>query len=128
MCERETWRPRTVGCGSRREAWRESLAGGEVRESANPVRELFDAAAQGYTLRLTCLGCRRVRVFHAAAVWRHFEQKGWSPWLRDVARHFRCRLCERRSPRLELGHDEPTETSLPMPDRIAWKRALSRRR
>ena len=99
-----------------------------MRDSANPVRELFDAAAQGYTLAFTCRGCGRRRVFHAAAVWRHFDRKGWSPWLRDISRHFRCRVCGRRSPSLALGHDEPTDTSLPLPDRYAWKRELGRRR
>lgn len=127
MTREEDWRARTVGCGSRPEAWRQARPDG-LRTSANPVRESFDAAAQGYTLKLSCGGCGRVRVFHAAAVWRHFDRKGWSPWLRDVARRFRCRVCDRRMPRLELGHDEPTDTSLPLPDPYAWKRELSRRR
>ena len=99
-----------------------------ARDSANPIRELFDAAAQGYTLKLVCRGCGRSKVIHAAAAWRHFDRKGWSPWLRDVAARFRCRVCDHRSPALELSHDEPTDTSLPLPDHYAWKRELSRRR
>ena len=109
-------------------AARPSAPAAAVRESANPVRELFDAAAQGYTLRFTCRGCGRARVFHSAAVWRLFDRKGWSPWLSDIASRFRCRVCGRRSPALALVHDEPTDTSLPLPDRYAWKRELSRRR
>jgi hypothetical protein len=99
-----------------------------VRDMVNPIRELFDAAAHGYTLKLVCRGCARAQVFHAAAVWRHFQRKSWSPWLRDVGQHFRCRRCGRRGPRLELSHDEPTDTHLPLPDVYAWKRELSRRR
>jgi rubredoxin len=99
-----------------------------ARDSANPVRELFDAAAQGYTLRFACRGCGRVRIFHAAAVWNRFDRKGWSPWLSNVPARFVCRVCGRRSPRLELGHDEPTDHSLPLPDRYVWKRELGRRR
>lgn len=99
-----------------------------MRDSANPVRELFDAAAQGYTLKFSCRGCGRSKIFQAAAVWRHFERKGWSPWLRDVGGRFRCRVCSRRSAFVELSHDEPTDKSLPLPDLYAWKRELSRRR
>ena|SRR5688572_19673502 len=128
MARGQAWRPRAAGRGGSGEAWRGASPGGGARVSANPLRELFDAAAQGYTLRLTCGGCARVRIFHAAAVWRHFDGKSWSPWLRDVAKRFRCRVCDQRSPRLELDHDEPTDTSLPLPDPYAWKRELSRRR
>ena len=128
MVERHIWRPRAVGCGSSPEPWRSAAPEREARDSANPLRELFDAAAQGYTLKLSCRGCGRSRIFHAAAVWRHFDRKGWSPWLRDVAARFRCRVCNRRTPHLELGHDEPTDTSLPLPDRYSWKRELGRRR
>ena len=99
-----------------------------VRDCANPLRELFDAAAQGYSLRLSCRGCGRSRVFHAAAVWHHFDRKDWSPWLRDVPARFRCRVCDRRMPSLQLCHDAPTDDKLPLPDRYRWKRELSRRR
>jgi hypothetical protein len=133
MMEQGPWRPRTVDCGSSKEPWRSRSATDEGmafdrRESANPLRELFDAAAQGYTLSFTCFGCERRRIFHAAAVWRHFDHKGWSSWLRDVPARFRCRVCNRRVPRLELGHSEPSDTSLPLPDPYSWKRELSRRR
>ena len=100
----------------------------DVRISANPVRQLFDAAAHGYTLRLACRGCRRSAMFSAHAVWWHFRRKGWPEWLRDVPRRFRCRDCGRRSPSLELVRAEPTDTSLPLPGKYDWKRELSRRR
>lgn len=99
-----------------------------VRISANPVRQLFDAAAQGHNLKLTCRGCGRAAVFGAHAVWRHFRRKGWSEWLRDVAKRFRCRVCDRCGPHVTLVRDEPTNRSLPQPDKYEWKRELSRRR
>ena len=100
----------------------------EPRISPNPVRDLFDACAHGYALRLTCRACRRRRSFSPHAVWHLFRRKGWPEWLRDVARRFRCRSCGRRGPRLDLVHEEPDDTSLPMPSRTEWKRELSRRR
>ena len=99
-----------------------------IRTEANPVRDLFDACAHGYALRLTCRGCRRARIFHSAAVWHHFRRKGFSEWLRDVPRKFRCRVCDRRGPSLELVGDEPDDRSLPMPSEQDWKRELRRRR
>jgi len=128
MARRQEWRPLEACRGSGHEAAADAPPAAVRRDTANPVRELFDAAAQGYTLSFRCRGCGRVRTFHAAAVWRHFDGKGWSPWLRDVAARFRCRVCGRRTPQIELGHQEPTDTSLPLPDRYAWKRELSRRR
>jgi hypothetical protein len=104
--------------------WRD----GGPRISANPVRDLFDATAHGYAIRLTCRGCRRARIFHAAAVWHLFERKGFADGLRDVPRRFRCRVCDRRGPVLELVHEEPNDSSLPMPSQTEWKRELRRRR
>jgi hypothetical protein len=104
--------------------WREK----DLRQSANPVRELFDATAQGYAIKLSCPGCRRTRIFHAAAVWHHFRRKGFSERLRDVPKKFRCRICERRTPIMELVHEEPDDMSLPMPGELVWKHELRRRR
>jgi len=104
--------------------WRES----GPRTSANPVRDLFDATAQHYALKLKCRGCGRARVFHAAAVWHHFRRKGWSEWLRDVPKKFRCRACDRRTPEMDLVHEEPTDTTLPLPGETIWKHELRRRR
>jgi hypothetical protein len=98
------------------------------RISANPVRDLFDACAHGYALRLSCRGCRRTRVFHAAAVWHHFRRRGFSDKLGDVPGRFRCRVCDRARPILALVHSAPDDASLPMPSDLDWKRELRRRR
>ena len=104
--------------------WREE----RVRNSVNPIRELFDAAAHGYAIKLACAGCRRERIFHAAAIWWHFRRKGFSERLRDIPRRFRCRSCDRRDPVMDLVRDAPTDTSLRLPPDQEWKRELSRRR
>jgi hypothetical protein len=104
--------------------WREK----GPRISANPLRELFDAAARGYNLKLTCRSCGRVEVLNRFAVWGLFQRKGWREWLRDVSARFRCGRCGRKSPVLDLVYDEPTSTELPMPSESDWKRELRRRR
>ena len=101
---------------------------GELRTSANPLRQLFDACVQGYNLRLACRGCGRSRVFSRHAVWWRFRRKGWSEWLRDVPKRFRCSACGRRGAQMTLVRDEPTDRSLPMPSESEWKRELGRRR
>lgn len=101
---------------------------GEKRISANPVRDLFDACAHGLSIKFTCRGCRRARIFPAAAVWHHFSRKGFAGRLRDVPGKFRCRVCGRRGPMMELVNEEPDEKSLPMPSEYDWKRELRRRR
>jgi len=98
------------------------------RISANPVRDLFDACAHGYAIKLTCRGCHRQRIFNPHAVWWHFRRKGYSEWLRDVPGKFRCRVCERRRPTMDLVHEEPNDPSLPMPNEDEWKRERRRRR
>ena len=89
-----------------------------LRDSANPLRELFDAAARGYNLKLSCRGCGRVEILDRFAVWGLFQRNGWRDWLRDVPAHFRCRGCDRKGPALDLVYDEPTSTVLPMPNRV----------
>lgn len=101
---------------------------GEQRISANPVRDLFDACAHGYAIKVTCRGCRRARIFRSAAVWHHFRRKGFSDWLRDVPGKFRCRVCDRKAPLMELVGEAPNDRSLPMPSESDWKRELRRRR
>ena len=103
--------------------WRQA-----VRDEPNPTRELFDAAAKGYSIKLTCRGCRRSRTLHSAAVWHHFSSRGFSEWLRDVPKRFRCRVCGRRAPEMDLSYDQPNDTSLPLPSDQEWKRELRRRR
>lgn len=101
---------------------------GEVRHTAYGLSDLFDATAQHYNLRFTCRGCHRSSVFVAAAVWLLFERKGWPDYLRDVPKQFRCRVCDRRNPIIELVNDKATENSLPLPSEETWKRAQRRRR
>ena len=96
--------------------------------SAYPLRNLWDAAVRSYCLKLTCRGCRRARTIHAAAVWYHFGRKGWPDRLREVPKRFRCRVCDRRGPRLDLVHDAPDDTSLPLPPEHEWRREQRRRR
>lgn len=104
--------------------WREE----RVRSSANPLRELFDAAVKGYAIKLRCLGCQREACLDAHAVWHLFRRRGFSERLGDVPAKFVCSGCRRRSPQMTLVHEEPTSTSLPMPSAQDWKRELSRRR
>lgn len=99
-----------------------------MRDLVNPVSDLFDAAAHHYALKFTCRGCRRQRIFAAAAVWWHFKRKGHPDRLRQVPQRFRCRACGRRGPTLDLVNEEANDTSLPLPSDQDWKRELRRRR
>ena len=102
--------------------------------TAYPLRDLFDAAVRHRSVRLTCTNCRHVTIFEAAALWWLFERKGWQDRFKDVQRRMVCLLClhERglkiRFPELELTDDAPTETRLPIPSEIDWKREVRRRR
>jgi hypothetical protein len=98
------------------------------RDSANPLRELFDAAVRGYNLKLSCRGCGRAEVLNRFAAWGLFQHKGWRQWLREVPKRFRCSGCGRKGPELDLVTDEPTSTALPMPSESEWKRELRQRR
>lgn len=99
-----------------------------VRDSANPVRDLFDATAQHYALKFTCRGCRRQRIFASASVWWHFKKRGLVDWLRDVPKKFVCKQCGRRGPTLDLVQEGATDTNLPFPSETDWKHELRRRR
>ena len=102
--------------------------------TAYPLEDLFDAAVRQRRVRLTCAKCRHVTVFDAVALWWLFERKGWQDRFKDVRKRCVCLLClhERglkiRYPELELVGDPPTETRLPLPSEIEWKRELRRRR
>lgn len=98
------------------------------RYQANPIRDLWDAAAHHSSIKLTCRGCRHQRVFHGAALWYLFEKKGWPDWLRDVPKKLRCAHCGTRRPTLDLTEEDPTGEALPLPSKTEWKRAASRRR
>jgi hypothetical protein len=104
--------------------WREK----GPRISANPLRELFDAAARGYNLKLTCGGCGRAEVLNRFAVWWLFQRKGWRDRLGDVPARFRCGSCSCKAPQLDLVHEEPTSDALAVPQEREWKRELRRRR
>ena len=100
----------------------------EVRTSANPLRDLFDATAKHYAVKVTCRSCRRQRIFPAAALWWHFKRNAIPDRLRDVPKKFRCRTCGSRGPSVDLVHEQPNENSLPMPSEMEWKHELRRRR
>lgn len=102
--------------------------------SAYPLRDLFDAAVRGRSIRLTCTRCGHGAVFDSHALWWLFHRRGWLAAFEDVRRRCVCIMClhrrgeKVRNPRFELVHDEPTDTSLPMPSEIDWKREQRRRR
>lgn len=98
------------------------------RQSANPIRDLFDAAAHGYNLRLACRGCRRSQVLNRFAIWWLFQRRGWRDRMADVPAHFRCGGCGRKRPSLDLVHEQPTAHALPVPSEREWKQELRRRR
>jgi hypothetical protein len=102
--------------------------------SAYPLRDLFDAAVRGRSVRVTCRLCGRSAVFSSHALWWLFRRKGWRDGFEDVRRRCLCLLCLHRSgrkvrgPELELVSDGPTDTSLPLPPELDWKREVRRRR
>ena len=102
--------------------------------TAYPLRELFDAAVRGRSVKLTCPRCRRAAILSSHALWWLFERKGWAARFADVRRRCFCIMCLHRTgekvrgAELELVDDPPTDTSLPMPSEMDWKRELRRRR
>jgi hypothetical protein len=103
-----------------------------VRDLVNPVSTLFDAASRHESIRMDCPECRHISIFHAAGLWHLFSRKSWDDGLRDVSKHFYCRVCLKRGekvvrPRVMTCPDEPT-IHLPLPSNTEWKNAISRRR
>ena len=101
------------------------------RELVNPIRDLFDAAAQHHTIKVSCR-CGNVGIFDPHALWYLFERRGWRDHLPEVRKRMRCLQCyyakrKRTLATLELS-DEHHTRQLPMPDIIEWKRQLRRRR
>jgi hypothetical protein len=102
--------------------------------SAYPLRDLFDAAVRGRNIRLTCPRCGHGSVVSSQALWWLFHRKGWVDNFRQVARRCLCIMClhrhgaKVRDPRFELVDEPPTDTSLPMPSELDWKREVRRRR
>jgi hypothetical protein len=103
-------------------------------DSPLPLRDLFDAAVRQYGIKLTCLRCKHVRVFHAHALWYLFERRGWDDRFSEVTRRAICLPCRDkhgatiRFPKLELVREDPTGEPLQLPPREVWRRALSRNR
>ena len=99
-----------------------------------PAQDLWDAAAQHSNVRVTCRRCAASKIFHAAALWWLFQCNGWSGRLGDVRRRFYCAVCWARHrqrvyrPELEPVDDAATDTSLPLPSELDWKREARRRR
>jgi hypothetical protein len=102
--------------------------------SAYPLRDLFDAAVRGRTIRLTCPRCGHGAVFSSHALWWLFHRRGWPDGFREVRRRCLCLVClyrrgaKVRDAELELVDDAPTDTRLPMPSELDWKREVRRRR
>lgn len=102
--------------------------------SAYPLHDLFDAAVRGRSVRLTCGRCGHGAVFDSHALWWLFHRKGWSDTFREVRRRCLCLMClhrlglKVRDPRFELVDEPPTDSSLPMPTELDWKREMRRRR
>jgi hypothetical protein len=102
--------------------------------SAFPLRDLFDAAVRGRSVRLTCRECGHSAVLSSHALWWLFHRKGWRDGLADARGRCICLMClhrrrrKVRNPKFELVLDPPTDASLPMPPEMAWKREVRRRR
>lgn len=102
--------------------------------TAYPLRDLFDAAVRHRQVRLTCRRCGHQAVFDGAALWWLFERKGWKARFGEAVKRFWCRRCSARAGtkvrdgRLELVEAAVTETGLPMPSAVDWKREMRRRR
>ena len=105
-------------------------SGGAVRFTANPIREVFDAAAQGYNFRLTCCSCGHAETLNRFAIWWLFREKRWRDLITDVPERFRCGKCRGKRLDLFLVQEEPTTHALSVPAAAEqeWKRELRRRR
>lgn len=102
--------------------------------SANPFRDLYDAAVRYSAIKLTCCRCRHVTIVSSQALWWHFHRKGWRDDFREVQRRCICLVCwlqcgeKVRTPDLELVNAAPTETRFSKPPEFTWKHEQRRRR
>ncbi len=102
--------------------------------TAYPLRDLFDAAVRHKNVKLTCGQCRHVTLFSGSALWYLFHRNGWQDRFHEVQKRCICLICLHRRgmkvrfPELELVDEMPSETRLPEPSEIEWKRELRRRR
>ena len=99
-----------------------------------PLRDLFDAAFRHRNVRLTCAKCGHGAVFSSQALWWLFHRKGWVDNFREVRRRCLCIMClhrrgeKVRNPEFQLVDEAPTDTGLPVPSELDWKREIRRRR
>jgi hypothetical protein len=102
--------------------------------TAYPLRDLFDAAARGRNVQLSCTACGHVAILNGLALWWLFQRRGWLDDFRDVRRRSVCLACLRRSrrkvrtPEMKLVETDPTDTSLKLPSAADWRKELRRRR
>lgn len=91
-------------------------------------RDIFEAAARQWAVRVTCRSCQHSLIFDPHELWWHFEQKGWDQNFQRCGERFRCSVCRRRSPNFELTRNPPVKNRLAMPSTHEWKRAINRYR
>jgi ribosomal protein S27AE len=102
--------------------------------SPHAVTNLWDVGAHHLNLKFTCGRCGHSRVFHAAAVWWLFRQRGWNEHLSQVRQRFVCGACwaahrvRARAPRMEVVKEDHEAPSLPLPPEREWKQESKRRR
>jgi hypothetical protein len=102
--------------------------------TAYPLRDLFDAAARGRNIRLTCAGCGHSATLSGMAIWWLFQRRGWLDDFQSVRRRSVCTACWRlhrrkvHNPKLALVESPTTDTHLPLPSAIEWKKEVRRRR
>jgi hypothetical protein len=100
--------------------------------SPHAVTDLWDVGAHHANLKFTCRRCGHWQVFHAAAVWWRFKQRGWSGHLAAVPQRFFCTVCrkvkrEKVRPHMEIVK-ELENGNLPLPPEQEWKQEAKRRR
>lgn len=99
----------------------------------HPFRDLYDAAIRHQSVRVACDRCRHSAIFQVAALWYHFNRRGWDDRFKHVQQRFFCLLCWHHRgvkvrPSLTFGDEPPTDTRFPMPSQGDWKREAARRR
>lgn len=102
--------------------------------TAYPLRDLFDAAARGRNVRLSCTACGHVATLSGMALWWLFQRRGWLDQFKDVQQRSVCTACWRRhrrkvgNPVLTLVETAVTDAKWPLPSEMEWKKEVRRRR
>jgi hypothetical protein len=99
----------------------------------HPFRDLYDAAIRHSAVRIVCDHCKHAAVFQTAALWQHFNRRGWNDRFEHVRARLFCLPCwyhggAKRRPSLFFCDDAPTDTRFPMPTNQEWKHEARRRR